>query len=149
MSTARKVMDSSGSRRADLAAIHIAKAALGWDDEMYRDIMFTVCRERSAGLLDHAGRKRLLAHLQACQRQHAGTKAPRKREEWTPSAKLIWALWQQLADQGRVNERKRPALDAWIKRTTGVDRLEWLTDKQVDQVIESLKRWRDRKDTTA
>ena len=35
------VVDRSGARRADLAAIHIAKQALGWDEDTYRDVMAT------------------------------------------------------------------------------------------------------------
>ena len=53
----------------------------------------------------------------------------------------MWSLWQQLAGAGAVNNRRMPALVAWVKRQTGVDRLEWLTPAQDALVIESLKRW--------
>jgi hypothetical protein len=57
------VIDSDGARKADLAAIHIGKAALGWDDDFYRSILKAKCGVGSAALLDHAGRKRFLDHL--------------------------------------------------------------------------------------
>jgi phage gp16-like protein len=60
------VIDSDGARKADLAAIHIGKAALGWDDDFYRSILKAKCGVGSAALLDHAGRKRFLDHLRAC-----------------------------------------------------------------------------------
>ena len=137
-------VDHPGARRADLAAIHVAKKALGWDDDTYRDVMSTVCAGvRSAGDLDHAGRKRWLAHLAACQAA-AGLKPARQapeRKPWGPQLRKLWSLWQQLADAGRVNDRGRPALQAWVTSQTGVSRLEWLTEQQLDLVLGQAKRW--------
>ncbi len=136
------VVDREGGRRADLAAIHIAKKALEWDEDTYRDVMFTVTRFKSAGELDFAGRKRFLAHLQACMVQ-AGmvTKAKGTKAPWNPSQRRLWSLWQQLADAKLVTARDRKALDAWVHRQTGVDRLEWLNEAQLDLVITSAKQW--------
>lgn len=140
------VIDREGGRRADLAAIHMAKKALAWDDDTYRDILFTVCRVRSSAALDFAGRKAFLAHLQACQ-ANMGIAAPagRTKTAWSPSQRRLWSLWQQLADAKLANARDRKALDAWIKRQTGVDRIEWLNAAQLDLVIASAKRWLSRK----
>lgn len=146
------VTDSPDGRRADLASIHLAKKALGWDDDLYRDVLFAVCRVRSAADLDFTGRKRFLAHLRSCgwnggadTQRRAGTpaSAPARRPLTAPQRKL-WSLWQQLADAGLVEDRKMPALVAWVKRTTGVDRLEWLTGRQEDLVIEAAKQWLQR-----
>ena len=142
----RAVVDSSGGRRADLAAIHVAKKSLAWDEDTYRDIMFTVCRVRSSADLDFGGRKAFLAHLQACLAKMGATApAGRTNAPWTPSQNRLWSLWQQLADAKLVNDRHRAALDAWIKRQTGVDRIEWLNAAQLDLVIASAKRWLTRK----
>lgn len=138
----RPVLDGSGARRADLAAIHVAKKALGWDDDTYRDIMFTVCRVRSSADMDFTGRKRFLQHLRACQQQMGI--APRgdfKPAPWSPQLRALWSLWQRLADAKLVHERNRDALQAWVKRQTGVDRLEWLTTQQLDLVLGSAKQW--------
>lgn len=139
------VIDRDGARRADLAAIHIAKKALAWDEDTYRDVMFTVCRVRSSALLDFTGRKTFLAHLQACQRQMGGagtTVAPaRKQAPWSARHRQIWSLWQQLADALLVQDRTRKALDAWVKRQTGVDRMEWANGPQLDALIDSAKGW--------
>jgi len=138
-------------RRADLAAIHVAKKALGWDDDMYRDIMFTVCSVRSAGELDHAGRVRFLKHLQSCGATATGPNSRQKatqasRKPWTTQHKLVWSLWQQLADAGLARQRDRVAIDAWIKQhQVGVDRLEWCNAAQLDLVILGLKQWLARK----
>ena len=140
------VVDSAGGRKADLAAIHIAKAALKWDDDTYRDIMFSVTRSRSAGELDFTGRKRFLAHLRACQEQK-GIAAPQKpaKTPWSPKLRKLWALWQQLADAGLVADRSKAGLVAWSTRQTGVDRLEWLKPQQLDLVLNSAKGWLERK----
>lgn len=51
------------TRKAELGKIHIAKQRLGMDDETYRDMLFTLTRQRSAADLDHIGRKVVLDHL--------------------------------------------------------------------------------------
>ena len=137
--SARGVAD----RRADLAQIHIGKKALGWDDEFYRSILWTICRVKSSAELDMAGRLRLIDHMRKCgwasqtdSRAQRPVSAP-----LSPVQRKMWALWQQLADAGLVDNRRMPALLAWVKRQTGVDRLEWLNGKQEDLVVESLKAW--------
>lgn len=138
----RLVVDTAGARRADLAAIHVAKKALAWDDETYRDIMFTVCRVRSSAQMDFTGRKLFLAHLRACQQQMGI--APRgdfKPAPWSPQLLALWSLWQRLADAKLVHERTRDALQAWVKRQVGVDRLEWLSTHQLDALLASAKQW--------
>lgn len=54
------------TRGSALAQIHIAKKEMGWSDEEYRDLLFTVCRVRSAKDLDHAGREKFLSHAKRC-----------------------------------------------------------------------------------
>lgn len=144
--------DKDGGRKADLAAIHIAKKDLGWDDGTYRDLLFTICRVKSSGELDFTGRKRFLAHMRACGWK-GGSQAPAAaqrpsaadaRKPLTPPQKLMWSLWQQLAESGKVNDRKMPALVAFVHRHTGVDKLEWLTTAQEQLAIEGLKAWQRR-----
>lgn len=140
----KPVIEADGARRADLAAIHMAKAALGWDDDTYRDVMATVCSGvRSAAELDHTGRKRWLAHLAACRHRAQGAAAPAapKRTPWGPQLRKLWALWQQLADARLVTDRQRAALQAWVTNQTGVSRLEWLNEQQLNQVVDQAKAW--------
>lgn len=51
-------------RRKDLAMIHCAKRDLKLDDEVYRDVLWTVARVRSSAKLDAYGRGRVLKHFQ-------------------------------------------------------------------------------------
>lgn len=148
-STAPDKQPHLSSRRGDLAAIHMAKAALGWDDDMYRDVMATVCNGvRSSGELDHTGRKRLLAHLQACLGQVGAQAAkPKRRGAWTPRHMRLWSLWQKLAEAGRVRDRSRAGLTAWVTAQTGpggVSDPTFLTAEQLDMLIERAKGWLER-----
>lgn len=148
MSARRSVVADEGARKADLAAIHIAKAELGWDDDYYRDILWAVCRVRSSALLDHANRKRFLAHLRACgwsggskRGRGADRPATAPRKALTGPQRKMWSLWQQLFEAKVVEDRRMPALLAFAERQTGVARLEWLNPAQEDLVIQSLKAW--------
>ena len=150
-SSPRRVVDRDGARKADLAAIHIGKKALAWDDDFYRDMLHTLCRVRSSADLDFAGRKRVLAHMQACgwnggPQRHPGPagRAVAARAPLSWEQRKVWSLWQQLADAGAVQSRKTPALMAWVQRQVGIDRLEWLAGNQAELAIESLKLWLDR-----
>ncbi|MDO9094481.1 MAG: regulatory protein GemA [Rubrivivax sp.] len=128
----------TAQRNTDLAAIHVAKKALGLSEDEYRDLMSTVCGGiRSAGELDAAGRARFRAHLQACQRAHE----PTKRQPLLPHERKIWSLWMQLADRGMVHHRHTTAINAWVRRQTGVETMRWLNGHQQQLVIESLKLW--------
>lgn len=138
----RAVLDDDGARKRDLAAIHMGKAALGWDDAQYRDILWTVCTVKSSAQLDFAGRKRFLAHLRAC--GWAGSPVKARRSPFTGRQAKIWSLWQQLADAGRVRDRKAPALDAYVSHQLGVAKMVWLNAQQQELLIERLKKWLNR-----
>jgi hypothetical protein len=136
------------ARNGDLAAIHMAKAQLQLSDDEYRDLMATVCNGiRSAAELDWTGRRRFLAHLQACVKQLAPQGPARHiRAPLTPAQRLMWSLWMRLADAKLVGDRTMKALEAFAQRQTGVERLQWLNKQQEDLVIISLKSWVKRGD---
>jgi phage gp16-like protein len=142
MSAPRTIVTENG-RKADLAAIHMAKASLGLDDDAYRDLMATVCSGvRSAADLDFTGRKKFLAHLHACQKGHGQGSRPRPvRTPLTPTQRKMWALWMQLADAKLIEGRTMQGLVAFSRRQTGVERLEWLTPQQEALVLDSMKAW--------
>lgn len=132
-------------RNYELSAIHIAKAGLGLSDDEYRDVMQATVGARSAADLDDAQRRRFLAHLDARLRAggigRKGDPITKGRPKWSPRQRRLWSLWQQLADANLVADRRREALAAWVRRQTSVDRMEWLTDPQLDTVIEAAKLW--------
>lgn len=124
-------------RKGELAQIHIAKTQLGLDEDTYRAMLWSFGRVKSAKDLDWRGRKAVLDHLKAC-----GFKAQKKtpkgqnRHDW-----LIWELWKRLAAAGLVQDGSEKAMLSWVRRQTGVERLEWLSSQQSTRVVEALKAW--------
>jgi phage gp16-like protein len=55
--------------------------------------------------------------------------------------KLIFSLWSQLLEQGKIGSGSRQSLNRWIKRQSGVERIEWLKSSQKMKLIEALKTW--------
>lgn len=137
------VLDREGARRADLAKIHMAKKALGWDDGQYREILWSVCRARSSAELDFAGRKRMLDHLAKCgwKARPGGTGRSLAAD---PQSKMIRGLWLELHEMGYVRDPSEAALSSWLRRETRVQALQWLEPVQAQRTIEKLKQWRDR-----
>ena len=127
-------------RNRELAQIHIAKAALGLDEETYRDMLWTVARVRTAAELDWGGRKRVLEHLKACGWNNRPAKQSRPLAG-DPQSKMIRALWLDLHETGAVRDASEQALASYVRRITKKDALQWLTVKESRRVIETLKQW--------
>lgn len=133
----------SQQRNSDLAKIHIAKQQLGMDDDSYHTVLMTIGRVKSAADLDTYGRSAVLEHL-----KHLGFKSKTRKGHTKaanhPQDKKIRALWLDLAAAGAVKDASEAALLSYVRRMTGCERLEWITNKQAATVIESLKSWRAR-----
>lgn len=124
--------------------IHTAKRDLGLDDDTYR---LTLARF-AAGKT--SSKDCSVAELQAVIEHFHDSGWPRaggaRQKPLSPRQKKMWALWQTLADQGKVRNRRMAGLLGWIAGQTDnqVQRLEWLTSAQEHTLIESLKQWEAR-----
>lgn len=132
-------IDSADARKRELALIHIAITALGWDDDHYRAVLFAKTGKRSSGELDGTGRKRFIEHLKAC--GWSGKKAeavPRfTRQQW--HARM---LWRDLGRSGALADASDQALDAFVKGLVGVESLRFVVSvADATRVIEALKSW--------
>lgn len=129
-------------RRDDLSKIHIAKKQLGLDDDTYRAMLWSIARVRSAKDLDFTGRQRVLHHLRkrGFKGKPAAASAPAPAP-MDPQIAKIRALWLELRDVGGIDDASERALQAFVRRQTGVDALAWLSTSQASAVIESLKQW--------
>lgn len=136
MASATVDRDGAAVRKAELAQIHIAAQQLGMDRETYEAMLQAVARVRSAGALDWSGRKRVLDHL-----RHLGW-APGFNKA-SPRIRKLLALWNELHKVGAVSDRSARSLNAFCKRQTGVDRIEWLDRRpaELETLTESLKSW--------
>lgn len=127
-------------RTRELAQIHVAIKQLGMSQDDHRALLNNVCGVNSAGDLDDRGRARYIAHL-----KKLGFKPVRRAGDRTQAddaqSRKIRALWLTLHALGAVRNASESALAAYVQRTTRVAALQWLNGRQIETVIESLKKW--------
>jgi hypothetical protein len=149
-------------RGGDLAAIHIAQKALGLSTEDALALKLHVTGCASAKDMTLAQRRHYLTHLSGLQAVRLGKPAPTPRAPYLPrtprpaprraidqsvndGCDLRWGkartLWALLASAGAVQDNSDAALTAYVKRQTGLDAWRFLNGYQINNVIESLKRW--------
>lgn len=131
-------------RRAELAKIHMAKKALGLSEADYRAAVARMShgRTETAAELKRAERGALLDHFKA-----SGFRPKRSGRRVGPDRQQVLkarALWRSLWNLGATAEASDRALDAFVRRQTGVEALGWCTPGQLNTVIESLKGWCER-----
>jgi len=128
------------TERALRRLIHTGKRELGLDDGAYRALLERVTGKTTSALMGTAELRAVADEMRRLGFAHVlGRKMPDD-----PQQRLIVTLWSELGRRGKVRSRTRQALDKFIKRQTGIDKLEWLTPETSNQVIEALKAWRDR-----
>lgn len=125
-------------RNKELAAIHVAKRDLGLDDVAYREVVNRISggRTDSSGRLTQAERTALLEELRGRGFGRAGDRVPSRKQLFK-----IRRLWTALWNLGALAEYSPASLDAFCKRTAGVDKAMWLNPTGANQVIEGLKAW--------
>jgi phage gp16-like protein len=122
-----------------LAKVHIAKAQLGLDDEMYREALKAVTGKTSAKLCSSNELEAVLKHF-----EKAGFK-PKGKAFSGPSTKYaakIHALWISGWNLGVIRDNSDTAMEAFILRQTSISKAQWLQHpKDAAKVIDALKAW--------
>ncbi len=126
--------------------IHVAKRSLALDDADYRAMLEAQTGKTSCSDMSMSQLEAVAEHLRSRGfADRPGGKAaarPTQKLADDPQSKLIRHLWLKLRDMaGGVRNGSELALAAYVKRQTGIERLEWLTTHQAAKVIEALKRW--------
>lgn len=127
--------------------VHAAKTWLKLDDDSYRDALASKASgRRSSKDCTVAQLEAVLEHFHACGYPRPDGRTDGRRIVLTPPQKKMWALWQTLADAGKVRDRTMKGLLGWVRGQTDnhVERLNFLTPAQEHTLIESLKQWRAR-----
>ncbi len=134
---------SDPNRNAILGKIHIAKKQLNIDDDDYRALIGNLTQGKTS--------------CKDCTPQELGTimdaliglgfkpsqpkvKLSPKSSETPTQADKIRAMWIDLHSRGKVRNRGDDALQKFVKRLTGVDRVEWLEHTQAVTVITALSK---------
>jgi hemerythrin len=141
-------------RQAELAKIHLAKKQLCLDDEAYRAMIERITKGRtdSSGEMTEAERRALLDEFA---RKGFQSTPPRAREDdWItidpnhPGAqhlKKLLACAYELERVGAVSANSTGRwLQKFVRKITGVERLQWLDAHDSNKVIEALKGWRNK-----
>ncbi len=141
-------MIDTGSRRRDIAAIHVMAKQLGMDDNEYRDHIFSVTAKRSCSDLDYTGLARVKAHFQQIlkvrgirvpEQRRGGGRGPRPAGDRAPMLGKIDAM---LAAAGRTRdylERGADGRPSMIQRMFHVDRLAFLNPQQLHKLVAALE----------
>lgn len=123
-----------------IAAMHVAKKALGLDDDSYRDALRKATGKASASVMTEGERQKALEHF-----RNLGFKARstgRRKPLEGRFAPKLQALWIAGWNLGLVRDRDDRALIAFVKRQTGIDHVRFLRHGQdAIKAIEALKGW--------
>lgn len=124
--------------------IHIAKKQLNLDDDTYRHLLTSETKKTSTKDMTVWELEKVIKNLKD---KGFKVRSNSKKEKITatePMHKKIRSLWLTLAEKGAVKNSSERALNAYIKRITGVELMNWLSDPESIKVIETLKKWLSR-----
>lgn len=135
-------------RKQLIKLIHVARRELGMQDEDYRNMlagMPALGGRTSSADLSINGLELVLKALQAkgfkIRSKGPTQNAPVRKLADDPKSKLARHLWLRLRDAGVLRDPSEKALNTYVENRTGVADLAWLTNQQVDYIIDSLKAW--------
>lgn len=148
MSQAVKHYKSSPRRTSNIRCIQAEIRAQGLTEEEYRTLYNDVTGKDSLRAMSLDELKQVVRRIK---RDSTYKKpAPINGRDKTykgvvlcqdPKARKIRSLWLELRDAGALKDSSEKALLAFVKRSTGIERMEWLQDNQLNNVIEQLKNW--------
>lgn len=114
-----------------IRGIHAACRKLGLDDDGRRDVQVGATGKASLTAMDTSELASVLAKLNRDSRPAADR----------PHAGKIKALWWSLYWLGAVDQSDARAIDAFVRRQTGVSALRFLDHRQAHSVVDALKAW--------
>ncbi len=126
-------------RRGLLARIHMARSKAGLDDDTYRDMLEAKTGLRSAKECSVHQLKVVIGHL-----EHRGFTMPQRAVSGPAKAvvKKVQALWVSGFNLGIIHDPSDAAMEAFIRRQTGIERASWLREAdKASAVIGALRAW--------
>lgn len=131
----RAVAPATDPRTRKIRAIMAACNRLGLDEDARRDRIDQHCGVRSLSKLSDGQLGKLLDALN-------GSWKPGRADR--PHLGKIKALWWSLYWLGEIDEPGDGALNAFVKRQTGVSSLRFVDHRAAPSIIEALKAWATR-----
>lgn len=144
-----KKTEITQERKILLGKIHIARKALGLDEETYRSVIFAAVGKNSGKDCTDRQLLKVVKAFEAKGWKHR--KNPNQyRKVPTGRADLekIYALWGHLQDLGAVRSTNLVDLDNWVCRMTKGKRssAQFLEESWAQRIIECLKKWIEREE---
>ncbi len=127
------------TRQSLLAKVHIAKKALGMDDDAYRDFLQTHTGKRSAGDLDMTALDRLLFQMKRLGFVPTKTKATGKRPTAPSKAMGRARILAKITAQLTTRELHWNYAHGMAKRMFGKEQVQWLADEQLYKLMQALQ----------
>jgi len=126
----------TSSRNRELARIHIARAQLAMDEDVYRSTVRAISNQRtdSAKDLDYAEREKLLEHFRRLGWTDVRTGVRRKVTTWHKQ-KLMDKVAAMLAS----SMLPWAYADAMARRMFKVERTDWLDHDQLRRLVAALE----------
>ena len=125
--------------KADYAKINIACKELGLDKHQLLSDRYGIDSSKEltgANLFDLYSHFRRLGWRV---KRKGGTKSSPRYDD--PMQRKIVAMWIELHRAGVVKNGSDRALQAYVKRQTGIQNLKWCGGQECFRLIESLKKW--------
>ncbi|MBL4800880.1 MAG: regulatory protein GemA [Emcibacter sp.] len=130
------------NRKSMFQKIHIAKKDLGLSDDDYRFTLETVTGRNSCADMSDRQLAKILDHFKS-----KGWKPKKRKKSKHAEVRMVYALWWDLFDSGKLDCAKsqvRSALQKFVQNLTGIDNPEWLQGPDASAVIEALKAMKKR-----
>ncbi|MBD8554899.1 regulatory protein GemA [Rhizobium sp. CFBP 8762] len=127
---------------SSIAAIHVAKKQLGFDDDTYRAKLRVITGKTSTKSMTETERQQVLTVLRSEGFKPIERRANGRQKLTGPFAKKLQALWIAGYNLGLIEKNDDAALLAFVKRQTGIDHTRFLHfPDDAAKAIEGLKRW--------
>lgn len=127
------------------AILHVAKAKLGLDDDLYRQALVRIAGVTSSVDLDQDGFEAVMGFFGYCGFRPLSKGAPRygNRPGMATYAQLelIRELWREVHHQAHCDDA---ALMGWLRKFFKVDSMRFLTTDGARKAITALKAWKSR-----
>lgn len=121
-----------------IAAIHVAKAQLGLDDETYRALLVRITGKASSKDMNGCELQAILAEMRRLGFKDLAGKSWRAGSQ-KPFVRRLFALAKSIDELGYWRHPYKKALQLFVAEKTGVENPEWLTSEQAAPLIEALK----------
>ena len=136
--------------------IHVGKTSLGWDEDLYRQVLVELTKKESCKGMNVGELNKVLSYMKdkgfkVVTKKRGGKNSPMTRdiapEDKTPLDKLR-QVWIAMSHRGYLRDGSEAALLNWSKaqakrmnKNVVIERLEWLRAPMVHALIEQLKSW--------